>query len=97
METELKPGRQPGSMLAEEALKFRVPPDLMVTEERWVMVEVGVKGQQRQERRVFRFWLAWTHLEFYPFKSWAWPEQIKDPSVAFTTMACLATVHLPAH
>lgn len=44
-ETELKPGRQPGRRLAEEALKFRVPPDLMVTEDRWVMVEVDVKGQ----------------------------------------------------
>lgn len=68
METELKLGRQPDIRLAEEALKFRVPPDLMVTEERWVMVEAGVKGQQRQKPRVFRFWLAWTHLEFYPFQ-----------------------------
>lgn len=43
-EMELKLGRQPGRRLAEEALKFREPPDLMVTEERWVMVGAGARG-----------------------------------------------------
>ena len=46
MEMELKLGLQPGRRLAEEALKFREPPDLMVIEDRWVMVGVGVSGSE---------------------------------------------------
>lgn len=46
MEMELKLGRQPERRLAEEALKFREPPDLMVIEDRWVMVGAGVSGSE---------------------------------------------------
>lgn len=35
-------------------------------------------------------------LTYIPFKNWAWPEEIKDHSVEFTPMACLATAHFPA-
>lgn len=76
-ETELNPGRHPGRRLAEEALKFRVPPDLMVTEDRWVMVEVGVKGQW--SKRMARVEPSKSippglNSSFIPFKNWAWPE-----------------------
>lgn len=77
-ETELKPGRHPGRRLAEEALKFRVPPDLMVTEDRWVMVEVVVKGQwsKRMARVESLRSLAClgSPRVLIPFKNWAWPE-----------------------
>lgn len=77
-ETELNPGRQPGRRLAEEALKFRVPPDLMVTEDRWVMVETGVKGQRSKNNGTSgepsKSSLLGLPLSFIPFKNWAWPE-----------------------
>lgn len=75
-ETELKPGRQPGRRLAEEALKFRVPPDLMVTEDRWVMVEAGVKRQQSKGKseEPLDSGLPGLTLSFIPFKNWVWPE-----------------------
>lgn len=49
METELKLVREPGTKFAEEVLKFRVPPDLMVIEDRWVMVGVGWRESEEQK------------------------------------------------
>lgn len=98
-ETELKLGRQPGRRFAEEALKFRVLPDLMVID-RWVMVGAGARGSKEQrcqsDEEPSESSFPKVSLTFIPFKKWAWPEKIKDHCVEFISMACLATAHLSA-
>lgn len=47
-EVEVKLGRQPGMRLAEDVLKFRVLPDLMVTVDRWLMVESAAQGSEKR-------------------------------------------------
>lgn len=72
----------------------------MVTDDRWVMVEAGTR--ESEERKCHRdeepskSSCSRLSLTFIPFKNWAWPEKIKDHSVEFISMACLASARLPA-
>lgn len=72
----------------------------MVTEDRWVMVGAGAKeAEERKYQRneePSKSSCPRLSFTFMPFENWAWPENIKDHSVEFISMACLVTAHLPA-
>lgn len=72
----------------------------MVTEDRWVMVGAGARESEehkcQRDEELSKSSCPRLSLTFIPFKNWAWPEKIKDHSVEFTSMACLASTHFPA-